>query len=356
MLSFCELKQAAFGLDISDHSLKIAQLKRSGHFFKLVSFNEVLLKPGLVRDGEIKKPAELSEIIKKAVKEARVGKIKTKNVVVVLPEKKAFLEVIPMPRLAENDLKSAIIWEAENHIPLPLEKVYLDYQTISSAAHQDLNRIDVLLAAFPAEIIDSYLDCLTKANLKPVVLEPESLAISRVVVPQEEAEKPFFLIDFGATRTIFIIFAFGSVRFVFLPNFSSSQLDEAIAQTMHIDLIKAEELKIKYGLANKSTKIGQQVSACLQPFLNDLVEQVKTYLAYGEKEIKNQKIEKILISGGGAKLKGLTAFLSAELNLTVDLANPWVNLRKDITPDLQKEFLNYAGVLGAALRGEIEKI
>jgi len=354
MLNFWELKQLAFGLDISDRSLKIAQLKKNGHFFKLVSFNEVSLKPGLVNGGEIRKPTELAEIIKKAVKEVKGGKIRTRNVVLTLPEKKAFLEVISMPRLSESDLKSAIIWEAENHIPLPLEKVYLDYQIIPSPVNQNLNKIDVLLAAFPLEIIDSYLACLTKANLKPVVLEPESLAISRVLIPQKEIEQPFFLIDFGATRTIFIIFAFGSVRFVFLPNFSSSQLDEAIAQAKHINLVKAEKLKIKYGLADKSTEIGQQVFACLWSLVNELIGQIKTYLAYGEREIQ-QRIERILISGGGAKLKGLAPLLSAELNLPVDIANPWVNLRKDSTPDLQKEFLNYAGVLGAALRGITEQ-
>ncbi|NVM20025.1 MAG: hypothetical protein HWN80_20155, partial [Candidatus Lokiarchaeota archaeon] len=46
MLELLTLKPEAFGLDISDLSLKIIQLKKTRNFFDLVSFGETEIKPG----------------------------------------------------------------------------------------------------------------------------------------------------------------------------------------------------------------------------------------------------------------------------------------------------------------------
>ena len=54
MLEFLTLKPEAFGLDISDLSLKIIKLKRKGKFFDLASFGEEEIKPGIIKEGEIK--------------------------------------------------------------------------------------------------------------------------------------------------------------------------------------------------------------------------------------------------------------------------------------------------------------
>ena len=54
MIKLLSLKPEAFGLDISDLSLRIAKLKKRGKFFRLVSWGEAKIKPGIVEQGEIK--------------------------------------------------------------------------------------------------------------------------------------------------------------------------------------------------------------------------------------------------------------------------------------------------------------
>ena len=63
IIDLLNLKTDAFGLDISDLSLKIAVLKRQGKFFNLASFAEEVIKPGIIKEGEIKDEAALSKII-----------------------------------------------------------------------------------------------------------------------------------------------------------------------------------------------------------------------------------------------------------------------------------------------------
>lgn len=371
MLEFFSLKNEAFGLDISDLSLKTVFLRKKKGFFELAAFGERKLKPGIVEDGEIKNEKKLAEIIKEAIKNPKRGKIQTKYVIVSLPEKKSFLEIIQMPKLREEELKSAILYEAENYIPLPVHEVYLDYQVIPPV-YESSKKINILLAAIPKKIADSYLSTLKLAGLFPLAFEIESLAIARALIKNEIADSPVFLIDIGATKSIFVIFSGYSVRFSFSSPISSNTFTQAIAKNLNISFEKAEKIKIEQGLAEKfKVKLKEKdmifeemkgtIFEILVPPLVDFVQQIKKCLEYYKTHTENnylvpteKGISKILLSGGGANLKGLPFFLSLELKTPVQLADPLVNLRKDIKEirDLPpSEFLKYTTAIGLALRG-----
>jgi type IV pilus assembly protein PilM len=319
----------------------------------------------------------LAEIIKEALKKTKGARIKTKYVVASLPEEKAFLQVIQMPKMPEEDLKSAVIYEAENYIPLPIEEVYLDSQIVKPVV-DSLDHFDVLIAALPKKTVDSYLNCLKKAGLLPQALEIESLAIARALVKNEISPFPVLLIDLGATRTSFIIFSGYSLRFTASIPVSSQKFSEAISKTLGVDLKKAEEMKLSYGL-EKAEKVklkgkannkkfekeiieSNKIFEALVPALTDLVEQIKKYLDYyqthssHEHLAANKKgVEKIFLSGGGANLKGLADFLALELQIPVELGNPWVNILpkplKEVPELPYEESLRYTTALGLALRG-----
>jgi len=364
MLKFLELKPETFGLDISDLSLKIIKLKKRGESLTLASFGEKEIKPGIIQAGEIKDEKKLAETIKEAIKSVKGEKIKTKYVVASLPEKKAFLQVIQMPRMSEEDLKSALIYEAENYIPLPIDQVYLDFQIISPVFNH-LDHLDILIAALPKKTVDPYLSCLKSAGLKPKVLEIESLAISRALIKDEVAVSPILLIDIGATRTSFIIFSGRSLRFTSSILVSSGSFSEIISKALKIDLSEAEKLKNEYGLQIKGNE-GKEVFEALVPALTDLVQQIRRYFTYYQTHASHEHlppngkgVSKVFLCGGGANLKGLTDFLSLQLKIPTELGNPWINIlaesQKEFRKLLSGESLRYATALGLALRGIKEK-
>ncbi len=384
-MKFLNLKPEAFGLDISDLSLKIIKLKprsrglpslrgkKKGGDFQLASFGEEKIKPGIIKEGEIKDEKSLVKIIQDSVvKSVKGKKLNTNYVSVSLPEEKAFLQVIQMPRMSEEDLRSAVIYEAENYIPLPIEQVYLDFQIIPSLFNH-LDHLDILIAALPKKIVDSYLFCLKTAGLQPTALEIESLAISRALIKNEISNCPILLIDLGQTRTSFIIFSGYSLKFTSSIPVSSQSFTEIIAKNLGVDLAEAERLKIKYGLAEKihpkmkkdssegKTEKGKIFEALI-PALVDLIQQIKRCLDYYHSHAFHEHlppgsrgISKILLCGGGANLKGFCELLSVELNLPVELGNPWINILpegKKETPQLPfEESLRYTTALGLALRG-----
>jgi len=361
MFDFLTLKPETFGLDFSDSSLKIIRLEKKRGGLRLVSFGETFISPGVIKNGEIKNKEILVKTIKRAISDVRGEKIETRYVNVSLPEEKAFLEVIQMPRILEEDLKSAVVYEAENHIPMPIEEVCLDSQIVPALSNH-LDHQDVLIAALPKKIIYSYVECLKEAGLEPIALEVESLAASRALVKNEISTYPVLMIDFGATRTSFAIFSGYSVRFTFSLPFFPQKLTEDVARTMKIDLVKAERLKLKYGLDSRKSKEGEEVCCALSNSSAELIEQIKEHLDYYYTHIfhehlpgKERDIKKVLLYGGGANLKGLDDFLSRELTLPVEFANPWINIlsenKKDKAGFFQEESLKYVTALGLALRG-----
>ncbi len=387
-MNFLTLKPEAFGLDISDLSLKIIKLKKRGDFFSLASFGEAEIKPGIIEEGEVKDEEKLSKIIKDAVSLTKGEKLKTRYVVVSLPEEKAFLQVIQLPIMDEEDLKSAVRFEAENYIPFPIEEIYFDFQVVRPV-YNSLDHLDVLLAAQPKKTVDGYINSIKKAGLLPKVLEIESQAIARALIKNELSPFPALLVDLGATKTSLIIFSGYSLKFTASIPVSSQKLTEAIAKTLKLDLKEAEKLKIKYGLKGlkkiqlkgksgdfeleKEVIDDRRIFEALIPVLTDLVEQIKRYLNYYQTHASHEHlpphlsigsgglppngkgVSKIFLCGGGANLRGLTDFLSKELKIIVELGNPWTNILpkplKEVPEISYEKSLEYTTALGLALRG-----
>ncbi|MCP6718437.1 MAG: type IV pilus assembly protein PilM [Patescibacteria group bacterium] len=366
MLEYFNIKREIFGLDISDLSLKIIQLKKNKQGLELACFGETKIEPDVIKNGEIKDTNKLARIIETGIRQVKGEKINTKYVITSLPEEKAYLQVIQMPKVPEENLKSAVIYEAENYIPTPLDQVYLDFQIVPSLT-DNLDHYDILIAALPKLTVDPYVSSLKLAGLEPVALEIESLAIARAIIENQKAESPVLLIDFGATKTSFIIFSGRALRFTSSISVSSTHFTEIISKALKITINKAEALKIKHGLTGKTNidnkgkakgKEQKKIFEALIPVLVDLTQQIKKRLEYYRTHAshehlnpENKEVSKIFLCGGGSNLKGLDELLSMELKIPVEIGNPWINISGKKQIQFEKEqSLAYTTALGLSLR------
>jgi type IV pilus assembly protein PilM len=349
-------KKNAFGLDISDRSIKLIALKKTGAGLKLASFGVVAVRSGIIEQGEIKNTKALAVLVQKLIEKTKGRPIQSKKVICSLPEEKSFLDVVGLPKMDPEEVNNALLYEIENHIPLPIDQVYFDSEIIESSAGNAKN-IDVLFVATPKKIVDPYLETLKIAGLEPQAFEIECQSIARALKGRKKSSSPFLIIDFGETRTTFIIFSSNSIRFTSTIPISSQKLTDAIANNLKITKGKAEKLKIEQGLLKKG-----DIFDALVPPLTDLVEQIKTHINYyrsHEKKkhtfYKDEALEKILLCGGGANLKGLSNFLSSELEIPVSVSNTWTNIQREALKDIPKlpatKSLCYTTALGLALRG-----
>jgi len=359
LVNILNFKIKSFGLDISDRSLKLVQIEKRRKKNILVSFGRIDVPPGIIKAGEIKEPEKLSLLIKKLIKNVKGKKISSPYVVACLPEEKTFSQVIILPKMTEREAKQAIRFEAEKYIPYSVEDVYLDCQkVIIENAQRD--KIYVLLVALPKKIVDRCVKSLKLAGLKPISLEVESQSTVRAIFDQKKEKfPPSLILDIGATRTGFMIFSGTSLRFTTSIPVSSGSFTKSISKTLKIDFQKAEEMKIKYGIS-KRTKKAREVFEAIIPPLTDLTEQIKKYIDYyhtrAQKDpsfVDGIKIEKIFLTGGGAKMKGLKEYFQEEFGLPTYLADPLINV--EVLGNFPKDqALEYANAIGLALRAAQE--
>ncbi len=367
MFKFLNLQPEIFGVDVNDFSLRLVKLKKKRQGFTIVSYNEVDIKPNVIKEGVIQNQESLIASIKMACAGVKGKKLGTKYAIVSLPEEKSFSQVIQMPKMTHEELKSAVPLEAENYIPLPIDKVYLDFETIQTHHEQGgaSNHVDLLINVMPKSIVDSYVECFKGAGLVPCIMEVESQAIARAIMKEGVTVSPVILIDLGSANTSFIIFSGNSIRFTSSIPISSVQLTNTIAEKLKVSFAKAEELKVRYGLTARKRE-QNNVRHVLESVLCDLAEQVKKYITFYQDHVSHEyfpsdgKIEKIILCGGGANLKGLTDFLFDKLKIPVETGDPFVNIvpatsKKQNLISVQKA-LSFTTALGLALRGVHEKL
>lgn len=368
-------QRSAFGLDISDFSIKILNLKKRKKILEIDSFGILEIPSGIVEKGEVKNIQKLAELIKKAKNEVQGRKIKTKYVALCLPEQKAFLQVIQLPKMEKEAVKKAVFFEAENYIPLPLKDVYLDCEIVPPLK-DNLDHLDVLIVALPKKIVDPYVEAVKRAGFLPKIIEVESLSIARALVKDFVSLNPLLIVDIGATKTTLIVFSQRAVKFSSCLPISAKLFTKMISKNLRIDLKEAEALKIKYGLLEplkvklkaqkkdgvkfqKISLLKNQIFEALIPVLSDLKDQIKNcidyYLSHAQHEHSvsgSLEIKKILLSGGGSLLKGLREFLEKTLQKKVQLANPFINVFPSNFPEnfSPQNFIRYSAALGLALR------
>lgn len=357
-----------FGLDLSDLSLKIVQLKRKGKGLQTASFFRKDLPAGLIEGGEIKREKELVEILKTAVAGVKGESLETGQVVCNLPEEKVFIRLIQLPKMEKEEIDEAIKWQVEANIPLPIDEVYLDWQMIRPIKN-NLDHFDILVAAAPKSLVESYLNVLKKSGLTALALEPESAAVVRSLIKEDENTMgPTMIIDLGSTGTNFVIFSAGAIRFTSHISISGQTFGRAIMEKLDVDETRAEELKIKADLdklieikadSNKVSEEYGRVCQILEPLLADFSNQIRDYINFYHEHISHIHgpdgvIARILLCGGDSLLINLPDFLSRKLNLEVELGNPWINIYsappEEVLGLSYKKSLAYTTALGLALR------
>ncbi len=282
MLDYLTLKPEAFGLEISGSHLRIIKLRRKG----LVSWGEERLEPGTIKNGELRNEKNFLFSLEKLLKNIEGNPLKTNYAVVSLEEERAFLQTITLPQVEKEYLTKAVFYEAENYIPLKKEESCMDFEVISPK--------EVLVAAYPKDIVLPYLSCLKKTGLRPKALETESQAIARALIKNNG---DYLIVDAKEEKIVILIYSQGTIRF-------TSTLEEKF-----------------------------------------LLKEIKKCFVYCQ-----SKKPKIILNRGTFLKEKLIS-----LGCSVQNSDPWANVfadRMKKIPEIDfEQSLNYSVAIGLALRG-----
>lgn len=339
-------KQKAFGLDIGTHTIKAVWLAKESHGFFL---SAALTIPAPARGMQSESPLdqeEMAKAIRTLVNEARIT---TRYVNIALPENQVYTKVIETPNLSDKELASAIYWEAEQYIPVPLQTITLDYKVLSRPQTPTAgSKMQVLLVGAPTALIEKYEKVLATAGLSINSIETELISLARSTI----IEKNFpatVLVHIGAVSTALAIVRDGTLVFAYSLPTGGIAISRAIAGDLGFAMPQAEEYKKVYGLADSA--LGGKIGKVTAPILENILSEVKKAFAFYAQKYPQDPLKQIILSGGSAKLPGLATYFTANTGVETAIANPWKLLvAQQVPKDIIENAPEYAIAAGLAMR------
>lgn len=338
-------RYSLLGLDIGSHTIKVVQIDHQDGGCRLRAHG---LAPAPPKGFESESETDL-RAISEAVRNLVTGiRASTASVVCALPESAVFTRVITLPTLSDQELASAIHWEAEQYVPVPLDEINLVWEVLGKSAQT--KQMEVLLVAAPKGLSQKYLRVLQEAGLKPLALETEIIAVARSLAGEKPDAPTSLIVSIGAKTTDICIVDQGKIALTCSICTGGAALARAVATNLGFDLPRAEEYKKSYGLLEGEME--GKITAALKPVFDVILAEIKRALAFYQKEGRGQPIKRAVLCGGSARLPGAVVYLAESLGLETQIGNPWqeVQVEAQNQEALVEEGAVYAVAVGLAMR------
>ncbi|MFH0854193.1 MAG: pilus assembly protein PilM [bacterium] len=383
-MSLFKSQKRILGVDLGPSSIKIVELIRTEKGIELGTYGYAKLKFGDIKKDSALEQEKLAALLQKICKEA---KIKTTNTIASLPPFFVFSAIISIPQMQDKDIEAAVKWEAKKVIPLPLEQIELNWKIINMKG--DINKtekkrfdlekdeknkierddngkanklssrggdkIQLLLTGAAKKIVNRYMEIFKRSGLNLYRLETESFALSRSLLNKGD-KMISMIVDIGALNTNISIIKFGIPFLIRSVDIGAFTITKIIANSMNISIERAEQFQYDIGIGsndNNGDAVPKIIEESFSAVINEIKYSFNLYEEYKHSILEQKdKIEKIVLCGGGAMMPNLTGYLSNLLDIKVYIGNPWdrVQYNQDLKLVLDEIGPNFSVAIGLAMR------
>ena len=306
------------GLDIGSGLIKVAVIDHSRSEPELIRVAVVPLLADAIVEGEIMDPGIVAEAIQGALAAADV---KGKQVVTAVGGRDVIIKKIQIERVKEQQARELMRWEAEQHVPFDMESVELDFQILDPNA--DGVEMSVLLVAAKRELVEAKIRILTDAGLDPVLVDVDAFALHNAfeVNYPDAMHGVVALVNIGHEVTNINILDEGVPILTRDITVGTRRFREDLQRERGLSADEAQQLLQGYDRSEHLDAVlegrGEEIAVG--------VERAAAFLASSSRT--GGQVRAIYICGGGSRIPGLTDVLADRLRLSVQQANPLVNLK-----------------------------
>lgn len=315
-----QIGAAAVGIDIGKSAIKVAEVRRAARGLELSRFGVGLTPAGSVEGGLILDQPAVSRAVGHVLRSAGV---RTRRAVVSVTGQNVLARVLRLPPIPEAEVKQAIRWEAERHLPFPVDEAVIDVQTVREVTADGQRQLEVLLAAAPEGLVLTLIRTLEAARLAVVAVEVGALAMARGL-GQTKGHGVHALVNLGASTTDVAVVHDGVPQFTRTILAGADLITQAIGRHLKVDAGAAEQVKVRYGMGWDETprEAGEDYTSDVVEALGEIITQVRRSLDFYKVQFSGAAVGDVILCGGGARLRHLDHHLATELELPVTIGNP----------------------------------
>src|SRR5437868_8184193 len=312
--------KAVIGLDIGSSAVKAVERKQAGKGWKVVAFGIQPVPPDSIVDGAIIDGAAVADSIRRVFENKQ---FKTKEVAASLSGNAVIVKKINLPVMTEAELAESIYWEAEQYIPFDIQDVNLDYQILDAGGGGESGgTMDVLLVAAKKEKIADYTGVISQAGRTPIIVDVDAFALQNAFEVNYGLEKDQVVVLLNAGASAMNINIVTGDQSVFTRDISmgGNSYTEAVQKELNLPFESAEQLKRGQPVEGVSV---EDVTPVLHAMTENVLLEIQKTFDFYKASATSDRIDRIVLSGGAARVDGFVAALQERFGTTVELFNPF---------------------------------
>jgi type IV pilus assembly protein PilM len=299
------------GLDIGSDSIKCVKIKRKGESYKLLSYRIISIAHLKSKPSE-EKFAEISKILRSMLR------IKDSiPVFTAVSGSNVIIKSFNIARISGAKLRNAVFWASKKYVPFPLEEAYFDYKVLGDIEEKETKKKEIIVVAAAKQLIHNLLDLFKKSGLKVPGITVTPFTLCNLFKITKNTHSSSALIDIGAENTCIVIFQNNTLKFAREIVTSGNSITEFIASSTFLSLDEAEKLKKGYGLSK--TEASDEFIKAIMPVVERLINEIQRSFSFYKEKHPDFTLEKIYLTGGTARLKGLPQFMKNRLKADVEI-------------------------------------
>jgi type IV pilus assembly protein PilM len=268
----------------------------------------------------------------------------------IIPGNQLLTKTIRIPHVEESKRAQIIAFEAQQNIPYPLHEVVWDSQVVGD----DGIETEVLFIACKSIIIDEFCGEVARAGFSADSINAATvLDYNALQFAYPTLDEDVLLINIGA-RSTNLLFKNSDGFFVRNIQLGGNSLTQNIADSIGKPFAKAEDVKhrffsgeLDYSDDDSGAKL---LTSCSDSFLRRMGQEITRSIVNYRRQKVGAAPKRILLSGRGALLEGLSEQLSNSQKVGVEFFDPLQNITLDgeIASDSTSLRLETSEIIGAA--------
>lgn len=248
--------------------------------------------------------------------------MKGRDVVTAVGGHDVIIKKIEMDRMKESDAREVIRWEAEQHVPFDIKSVELDFQVLDP--DEDRPRMEVLLVAAKRELVDHKVGLLVEAGVNPTVIDVDAFALHNAFEHNypEAMEGVVALVNVGHEVTNVNLLEQGVPILTREIPFGSRKIREDLQRERQLTAEDAEDVvQGRTGLDG--------LERFVEASADEIAVGIERAAAFLMTRQSGDGLGRIYLSGGGARIPGMTDALSRRMGVETRLVNPFERVPVD---------------------------
>lgn len=326
------MAKSRIGLDIGSTAVRAVEVTLGGQP-AIVRAAQVPLPAGAVENGEVREPGLVSEALRTLWQKG----FKARQVWLGVGNQRVVVREVALPYLPLKELRESLGFQVQEFIPMSVDEAVLDFDPIEEFDQDDRKMLRLLLVAAQRTMVEQVVAGVTGARLEPMGLDLTPFAMVRSVGTPDvgmdlETTGEEAIIDIGAHVTNIVVHHRGDTRFVRILPSGGRDITLAVARAAGVEDDVAERLKRGEAVedAEGNVPAPEDVRQAALQRAGAFVDEVRSSLEFYAAQSRDARIGKVLVTGGGSKLRGLLELMAQRIPVPVEPGRVFSRLASEL--------------------------